>query len=171
MFGKLNEATQLKTSLAKYSVEFNDLAVQMRPHRIVYLSLLGRPYTLLYVRRSVSRLIALWPHPKLAMRYWRSFINWKILYHCTFLLFFYNVISKRFSLNVIIFFIYFFFEFIYNSTREEPIVTAGSLSEQEEQENRSASCLDDATTRKSLCKTPVFYWKHTFYIIKHTKKV
>jgi len=39
------------------------------------------------------------------------------------------------------------------STREEPILN-GLLSEQEEQENRSASCLDDATTRKSLCKTP-----------------
>ena len=34
MFGELNEATQLKSSLAKYSIEFNDLAVQMRPHRI-----------------------------------------------------------------------------------------------------------------------------------------
>ena len=56
MFGEFNEATQLKTSLAKYSIEFNDLAVQMRPHRIAYLRLLGRPYTLLYVRRSVGRL-------------------------------------------------------------------------------------------------------------------
>ena len=28
----------------------------MRPHRIAYLRLLGRPYTLLYVRRSVGRL-------------------------------------------------------------------------------------------------------------------
>ena len=69
MFGEFYEAGRPKTSLAKYSVEFNDLAVQMRPHRIVYLSLLGRPYTLLYVRSSVGRLIALWPHPKLAMRY------------------------------------------------------------------------------------------------------
>ena len=59
MFGEFNEATQLKTSLAKYSIEFNDLAVQMRPHRIVYLRLLGRPYTLLYVRRSVGRLVVL----------------------------------------------------------------------------------------------------------------
>ena len=57
MFGEFNEATQLKTSLAKYSIEFNDLAVQMRPHRKAYLRLLGRPYTLLYVRRSVGRLI------------------------------------------------------------------------------------------------------------------
>ena len=53
MFGEFNEATQLKTSLAKYSIEFNDLAVQIRPHRIAYLRLLGRPYTLLYVKRSV----------------------------------------------------------------------------------------------------------------------
>ena len=56
MFGEFNEATQLKTPLANYSIEFNDLAVQMRPHRIAYLGLLGRPYTLLYVRRSVGRL-------------------------------------------------------------------------------------------------------------------
>ena len=56
MFGEFNEATQLKTSLANYSIEFNDLAVQMCPHRIAYLRLLGRPYTLLYVRRSVGRL-------------------------------------------------------------------------------------------------------------------
>ena len=56
MFGEFNEATQLKTSLAKYSIEFNDLAVQMRPHQIAYLRLLGGPYTLLYVRRSVDRL-------------------------------------------------------------------------------------------------------------------
>ena len=57
MFGEFNEATQLKTSLAKYSIEFNDLAVQMRPHRIAYLRLFGRPYTLLYVRRYVGRLL------------------------------------------------------------------------------------------------------------------
>ena len=44
MFGEFNEATQLKSSLAKYSIEFNDLTVQMRPHRIAYLRLLGRPY-------------------------------------------------------------------------------------------------------------------------------
>ena len=56
MFGEFNEATQLKTSLAKNSIKFNDLAVQMRPHRIAYMRLLGRPYTLLYVRRSVGRL-------------------------------------------------------------------------------------------------------------------
>ena len=54
MFGEFNEATQLKTSLAKYSIELNDLAVQMRPHRIAYLRLLGRPYTLLYVKRSLG---------------------------------------------------------------------------------------------------------------------
>ena len=56
MFGESNEAAQLKTSLAKYSMEFNDLAVQTRLHRIAFLRLLGRPYTLLYVRRSVGRL-------------------------------------------------------------------------------------------------------------------
>ena len=56
MLGEFNETAQPKTSLAKYSTEFNDLAVQMRPHRIAYLRLLGRPYTLLYVGRSVGRL-------------------------------------------------------------------------------------------------------------------
>ena len=45
MFAEFDEAEQLKTSLAKYSIEFNDLVVQMRPHRIAYLTLLGRPYT------------------------------------------------------------------------------------------------------------------------------
>ena len=49
MFGEFNEETQLKTSLAKYLIEFNDLAVQMRSHRIAYLRMLGKPYTLLYV--------------------------------------------------------------------------------------------------------------------------
>ena len=49
MFGEFIDAAQLKT-LAKYSIEFNDLAVQMRPHRIAYLRLLGRPFTLLYMR-------------------------------------------------------------------------------------------------------------------------
>ena len=66
MFGEFNEATQLKTSLAKYSVEFNDLAVQMRPHRIyvfeavrqtLYITVcekvcgqtsVGRPYVAVY---------------------------------------------------------------------------------------------------------------------------
>ena len=57
MFGEFNEAAQLKTSLTKYSIEFNDLAVQTRPHRIAYLRLLDRPYTLLYVKRSVGRLV------------------------------------------------------------------------------------------------------------------
>ena len=56
MFGEFNEAAQPKNSLAKYSTEFNDLAVQSHPHRIPYLRLLGRPYTLLYVSRSVGRL-------------------------------------------------------------------------------------------------------------------
>ena len=57
MFGEFNEAAQPKTSLAKYSIEFNYLSVQMRPHQIAYLRLLGRPYTLLYVRRSVGRVM------------------------------------------------------------------------------------------------------------------
>ena len=58
MFRDFNEAAQPKTSLAKYSIESNDVAVQMRSHRIAYLRLLlGRPYTLLYVRRSVGRLV------------------------------------------------------------------------------------------------------------------
>ena len=56
MLGEFNEARQLKASLAKYSIEFNELAVKMRPHRIAYLRLLGRPYTLLYDRRSVGRI-------------------------------------------------------------------------------------------------------------------
>ena len=56
MFGEFNEAAQPKTSLAKYSIKFNDLAVQTCLHRITYLRLLGRPYTLLYVKRSVGRL-------------------------------------------------------------------------------------------------------------------
>ena len=56
MFGEFNEAAKPKTSLAKYSIEFNDEAVQTRPHRMACLRLLGRPYTLLYVRRSVGRL-------------------------------------------------------------------------------------------------------------------
>ena len=56
MLGEFNETAQPKTSFAKYSTEFNDLAVQMRPHRIVYLRLLGKPCTLLYVSRSVGRL-------------------------------------------------------------------------------------------------------------------
>ena len=33
MFGEFNEAAQPKTSLAKYSTEFNDLAVQMQNFR------------------------------------------------------------------------------------------------------------------------------------------
>ena len=44
MFSEFNEAAQPKTSLAKYSIEFNDLAVQTRPHGIAFLRLLGRPY-------------------------------------------------------------------------------------------------------------------------------
>ena len=56
MFGEFNEAAQPKTPLAKYSIEFDDLDVQTRPHRIAYLRLLGKPYTSLYMRRSVGRL-------------------------------------------------------------------------------------------------------------------
>ena len=37
MFGEFNEAAQPKTSLAKYSIEFNDLAVPTRPHRMPFL--------------------------------------------------------------------------------------------------------------------------------------
>ena len=63
MFGELNEAVQPKTSLAKYLIEFNYLAVQPRPHRILYLRLLGRPYTILYVSRSVVRPLKTWTQP------------------------------------------------------------------------------------------------------------
>ena len=66
MFGEFNEVAQPKTSLAKYSIEFNDLVVQARSHRLPYLRLLGRPYTLLYVSRSVGRLAPprISAHPK-----------------------------------------------------------------------------------------------------------
>ena len=47
MFDKLNKAGKPKTSLAKYSVEFNDFAEPQRLHRRPYLRLLGRPYKLL----------------------------------------------------------------------------------------------------------------------------
>jgi len=53
VLGEFNEAGKPKTSLTKYSIELNDFVVQTRPHRIPYLRLLGRPYTLLYARRSV----------------------------------------------------------------------------------------------------------------------
>ena len=53
LYCEFNEATQLKTSLVKNSIKFNDIAVQMRPYRIAYLRLLGRPYTLLYVHIKV----------------------------------------------------------------------------------------------------------------------
>ena len=42
MFGEFNEAAKLKTSLAKYSIEFNVLAVQTCPHRIAYLRLFSQ---------------------------------------------------------------------------------------------------------------------------------
>ena len=58
-FGKFNEAAQPKTSLAKYSIEFNDLAVQTCLHRIPFLRLLGELYTSPYASRSVGRL-GLW---------------------------------------------------------------------------------------------------------------
>ena len=54
MLGEFNEARQLKASLAKYSIEFNELAVKMRPHRIAYLRLLGRPYLHIIVCENVS---------------------------------------------------------------------------------------------------------------------
>ena len=41
----------------KYKVELDDFAVQTSPHRIPYLRLLGRPYTLRYARMSLGRLI------------------------------------------------------------------------------------------------------------------
>ena len=41
MFGDFNEAAQPKTSLAKYLIESNDVAVQLRLHRIAYLKLMG----------------------------------------------------------------------------------------------------------------------------------
>ena len=46
MFSEFNEAAQPKTSLAKYSIEFNDLAVQTRPHGIAFEAV---RQTLLYV--------------------------------------------------------------------------------------------------------------------------
>ena len=45
LYGDFNEAGKPKSSLAKYSIEFNDFAVQTRPYRIPYLRLLGIPYT------------------------------------------------------------------------------------------------------------------------------
>ena len=33
MLGEFNKARKEKTSLAKYSIEFNDFTVQTRPHR------------------------------------------------------------------------------------------------------------------------------------------
>ena len=63
-FSNLNPAFMLPINfwffhlikLTKYSLEFNNFAVQTRPHQIPFLRLLGRPFTLLYVRRSVGRL-------------------------------------------------------------------------------------------------------------------
>ena len=52
--GEFNEAGKPKT-LAKYFVKFNDFAEPQRPHRRAYLRLLGRPYTLLYVKKSVGK--------------------------------------------------------------------------------------------------------------------
>ena len=59
VLGEFTEAGKPKTSLTKYSIEFNDFAVQTRLHRIVYSTLYGRPDTLLYARRSVGRLCAI----------------------------------------------------------------------------------------------------------------
>ena len=44
MFGEFNEAVKPQTSLAKYSVEFNDFAEPQRLHRRSHLRLLVRPY-------------------------------------------------------------------------------------------------------------------------------
>ena len=60
MFSEFNETPQPKTSLVKYSIELNDLPIQTLPYRMLYLRLLGRPYTLLYVSRSVGRLESDW---------------------------------------------------------------------------------------------------------------
>ena len=51
MFGKFNEANKPKTSFAKYSVEFNDFVWKTAPHRRPYVRLLGRFYTLIYMKR------------------------------------------------------------------------------------------------------------------------
>ena len=42
MFGEFNEATQLKTSSAKYSIEFNDLAVRQTLHITVCENVCGQ---------------------------------------------------------------------------------------------------------------------------------
>ena len=53
MFGEFNEAGKPKCSLGKYSVKLNDFArPQRNPHRRSFLRLIGRPYTLLYIKRS-----------------------------------------------------------------------------------------------------------------------
>ena len=43
-----------KTSLAKYLIEFNDLADEVRPHGIMYLNLFSKLCTFMYVEKSVG---------------------------------------------------------------------------------------------------------------------
>ena len=53
MFGDINEAGKPKFSFGKYSVKLNDFAKPQRnPHRRSFLRLIGRPFTLLYVKKS-----------------------------------------------------------------------------------------------------------------------
>ena len=74
MFGDFNEAAQPKTSLGKYSIESNDVAVQMRLHWIAYLRLLlGSPYTFVYVRRQ-SFFYAYFRQLSLKSKYEKNFI-------------------------------------------------------------------------------------------------
>ena len=54
MFGEFNEAAQPKTSLAKYLIESNDVAVQLRLHRIAYLKLMGLIFARIIFREFCS---------------------------------------------------------------------------------------------------------------------
>lgn len=56
MIDEFNEADRPKISLAKYFVEFND-PLKTRLRQRTYLRLLGKPYTLLYEKKSIGRLI------------------------------------------------------------------------------------------------------------------
>ena len=53
MFGEFNEAAQPKTSLAKCSIAFNDLAVQMRPPNDYVTCCLIRMRVLLFKEKNV----------------------------------------------------------------------------------------------------------------------
>ena len=46
LFGEFNEAGKPKTSLAKYSVEFNHFAVPQRPHQRTVFEAVRQSYTL-----------------------------------------------------------------------------------------------------------------------------